>query len=516
MIFGRIILETQETLGTPEYGQITFVGDDTETTTGKFYVTIDDSTSRTLSLFSISNPPSNNDILIYDSSGDVLSPLSPTANYVLTANGSGVPQWSLIDSQNIAVDAISHLDLTSLDGGDRNVGGHTYAVQRYEDTSDPTANDDSADTSGNGTFYTGDIWINTTDDSVFVCADDTATSAIWTEIGSGGSSLWTRTGTVLSPATAGDDVALSTGEKIELEASSTESKILVNETGDTDNRLEIYSDGEIKLGSGSASLDTNLYRGGDDLLKTDDKLYVSDLLTADDAIDIKELPSASVSSPASGYIRAYAENNRLYHKDNIGLIHDNSIAHRQTWDFAKYIKYDDSGTSVRTDECEVNFNSEDVSVGVNVNIALSCVPASNATTGITDCHFRITHDYFYDSRIPALSAANFWFWEYFRKVGASMGIRAYIRVNSLTPLESVVIGLTDGTNVSSSNVTSTLTLANTWYEVTHQPTAGTFASYANRMQWFLKINEYETPAGTPFVSPFQVDLSYAMLTQWSY
>jgi len=52
-------------------------------------------------------------------------------------------------------------------------------------TSDPTTQSDRANTDSNGHFLEGDIWVNTSTDSTFVCVDATATAAIWQEVNSG-------------------------------------------------------------------------------------------------------------------------------------------------------------------------------------------------------------------------------------------------------------------------------------------------------------------------------------------
>lgn len=72
-----------------------------------------------------------------------------------------------------------------------------------------------------------------------------------------------------------EDIGLGAGVTV---ASASTTAISTDVTGDTQKRLIIRGDGQLVLGSGSATGDTNLYRDSANVLKTDDALVVAGTL----------------------------------------------------------------------------------------------------------------------------------------------------------------------------------------------------------------------------------------------
>lgn len=85
-----------------------------------------------------------------------------------------------------------------------NLAALLYPTVNFVTTTDPTVNDDAADTSGNGVFSRFSLWINSSTPSVWVCKDATATAAVWSQLDTGS-------------LTAAALVALITGDATELE-----------------------------------------------------------------------------------------------------------------------------------------------------------------------------------------------------------------------------------------------------------------------------------------------------------
>jgi len=83
-------------------------------------------------------------------------------------------------SEVLAADQVSLATDEADDAAESAVLAASYAVfSKLDATSAPTANDDGANTSGDGIFVIGSSWVNVTSKIGYKCVDATATAAVW-------------------------------------------------------------------------------------------------------------------------------------------------------------------------------------------------------------------------------------------------------------------------------------------------------------------------------------------------
>ena len=105
-------------------------------------------------------------------------------------------------------------------------GGVSGAPTVISSASDPTVNDDSGDG-----YSVGDLWVNTTDDGVFVLADATAGAAVWTEIGSGGGGGAASWGSITGTLSNQTDLQTALDAKLDLAGGNMTGNLGINVTG---------------------------------------------------------------------------------------------------------------------------------------------------------------------------------------------------------------------------------------------------------------------------------------------
>lgn len=124
---------------------------------------------------------------------------------------------------------------------------------------------------------------------VFLNTDD---NAIW---GALSTATWTR----VASSVHLDSIQTWT-EQQNFQGNSTTSRVITAIVdGDTNSRYFVRADGVLNWGSGSAGLDTNLYREGANHLKTDDKLEVNSLVVGGGATLTGFLSGTTTWDPAA-------------------------------------------------------------------------------------------------------------------------------------------------------------------------------------------------------------------------
>jgi hypothetical protein len=191
----------------------------------------------------------------------------------------------ITSASGTALQATNNLsDLTNVSAARANLNltGLANALSNMTATTNPTVSSDN--TQG---YSIGSTWFNTTTNALFIASKVTTGAAVWLQIPPTFvdlTSVQTVAGvkTFTSPMNSthsSDESSFSAsytatnttnGAYAYIGNAATGRFTDARVTGDSVGRFVALADGTLNWGSGSATRDTNLYRGGADLLKTDD------------------------------------------------------------------------------------------------------------------------------------------------------------------------------------------------------------------------------------------------------
>lgn len=192
---------------------------------------------------------------------------------------------SITSSSGAALQATNNLsDLTNVSAARANLNltGLANALSNMTATTNPTVSSDN--TQG---YSIGSTWFNTTTNALFIASNVATGAAVWLQIPPTFvdlTSVQTVAGvkTFTSPMSSTHSIDESSFSASYTATNTTNGAYAyignaatgrftdARVTGDSVGRFVALADGSLAWGSGSATRDTNLYRGGVDLLKTDD------------------------------------------------------------------------------------------------------------------------------------------------------------------------------------------------------------------------------------------------------
>ena len=197
---------------------------------------------------------------------------------------------NITTASGTALQAANNLsDLTNAPQARINLGltGLANALSNMTATSNPAVTSDN--TQG---YSIGSTWFNTTTNAMFVATSVATGAAVWLQIpptfvdrttsqSIAGVKTFTST---MNSSQAGDTSALSAtysannpnNGAFTMNANTNTGRYLDSRvSGDTTGRYTVLSDGTSSWGPGNAARDTNLYRGGVGILKTDNDLQAA-------------------------------------------------------------------------------------------------------------------------------------------------------------------------------------------------------------------------------------------------
>lgn len=178
---------------------------------------------------------------------------------------------NISSSSGAALQAANNLsDLTNVTQARANLNltGLANALSNMTATTDPTVSSDN--TQG---YSIGSTWFNTMTSALFIASNVSTGAAVWLQIPPtfvDRTSIQTIAGIKTFTSTL-----QTTASHDSIRPAATNSSFTGSVTGDSQVRLNVRADGLLEWGPGNAARDTNLYRGGVNLLQTDDNFQAA-------------------------------------------------------------------------------------------------------------------------------------------------------------------------------------------------------------------------------------------------
>lgn len=178
---------------------------------------------------------------------------------------------NISSSSGAALQAANNLsDLTNVTQAKANLNltGLANALSNMTATTDPTVSSDN--TQG---YSIGSTWFNTMTSALFIASNVSTGAAVWLQIPPtfvDRTSIQTIAGIKTFTSTL-----QTTASHDSIRPAATNSSFTGSVTGDSQVRLNVRADGLLEWGPGNAARDTNLYRGGVNLLQTDDNFQAA-------------------------------------------------------------------------------------------------------------------------------------------------------------------------------------------------------------------------------------------------
>jgi hypothetical protein len=315
-----------------------------------------------------------------------------------------------------------------------------------------------------------------------------------------------------------NDGELITGEST---AAAGDGKIQLQQTGDSNPRIQIDGDGKHTWGSGSGAGDVTLERTGAGVVKCSNVMWANTYLKAETGAQLKQ--QGSIPGTGLGnYNTITAVGDRNYIIDDNNVAHDIGVLHRQTWNIGRGSKQHAPGGSSIESDLDVSMDFDDQSaLGTSLWQFKQTANDHNFSTHIAYNYAQFDMGYS-QSRGEIVSGGSIALYDNVRRAvvtatsltatSVKVVVRCRINYAVTNPMGTCRVGICEAGGASTESTTFTPT--SSWAEYVHTGTVGSMAAYANNLCWFVEFSHDLTLDDTDEIEAI-LDVEYVEVTQWA-